>query len=260
MKTRLIDTWTAGKAAINAWLAVPSPVTAELTARADFDSVTVDLQHGLIDYQAALTMLQAMSASGATPLARAPWLDPGLIMKLLDAGALGIVCPMINTPEDAEKLVRCTRYAPRGTRSFGPTRSAIVYGAQYWTRANTDVVTLAMIETAEALDNLDAIVATPDLSGVYIGPSDLSLSMGHTPKLDHDEPAVVAAIHRIRSAAHRAGIKAGIHCLSPSYARSMIDAGFDLVTLGSDLRIYVAALEETIETLKGTPPSPSCPP
>ena len=251
MKTRLLDTWAAGKAAINGWLAVPSPITAEITANADFDSVTVDLQHGLIDYQAALTMLQAMAASGATPLARAPWLEPGLIMKLLDAGALGIVCPMINTPEDAENLVRYTRYAPRGVRSFGPTRSGVVYGARYWTKANENVVTLAMVETAEALRNLEAIVATPDLSGVYIGPSDLSLSLGHTPKLDHDEPEVLAAIHRIREAAHRAGIKAGIHCLSPSYARSMIDAGFDLVTVGSDIRIYVAALNDAVAAARG---------
>lgn len=250
MKTRLLDTWAAGKAAINGWLAVPSPVTAELTARADLDSVTVDLQHGLIDYQCALTMLQAMSASGVTPLARAPWLDPGLIMKLLDAGALGIVCPMINTPEDAENLVRYTRYAPRGVRSFGPTRAAFAYGAQYWTRANESVVTLAMIETAEALENLDAIVSTPDLSGVYIGPSDLSLSMGRTPKLDHDDPSVLAAIERIRESAHRAGIRAGIHCLSPAYAKSMIDAGFDLVTVGSDLRIYVAALDEAVAAVR----------
>ena len=250
MKTRLLDTWAAGRAAVNGWLAVPSPVTAELTARADLDSVTVDLQHGLIDYQCALTMLQAMSASGVTPLARAPWLDPGLIMKLLDAGALGIVCPMINTPEDAENLVRYTRYAPRGVRSFGPTRAAFAYGAQYWTRANESVVTLAMIETAEALENLDAIVSTPDLSGVYIGPSDLSLSMGRTPKLDHDDPSVLAAIERIRESAHRAGIRAGIHCLSPAYAKSMIDAGFDLVTVGSDLRIYVAALDEAVAAVR----------
>ena len=251
MKTRLLDTWAAGKAAINGWLAVPSPVTAELTAKADLDSVTIDLQHGLIDYPAALTMLQAMSASGVTPIARAPWLEPGLIMKLLDAGALGIVCPMINTPEDAENLVRYTRYAPRGVRSFGPTRAGVAYGAEYWTKAHVSVVTLAMVETAEAMDNLDAIVATPDLSGVYIGPSDLSLSLGHTPKLDHDEPAVLAAIHRIREAAHEAGIKAGIHCLSPAYARSMIDAGFDLVTVGSDLRIYVAALNDAVAAVRG---------
>ncbi len=251
MKTRLLDTWAEGKAAINGWLAVPSPITAELTARADFDSVTVDLQHGLIDYQAALTMLLAMSASAATPMARAPWLEPGVIMKLLDAGALGIVCPMINTPEDAENLVRYTRYAPRGVRSFGPTRAGLVYGAEYWTKANESVVTLAMVETAEALDNLEGIVATPDLSGIYIGPSDLALSLGRTPKLDHDDPVVLAAIRRIREAAHRAGIRAGIHCLSPSYARSMIEEGFDLVTVGSDLRIYVAALNDAVAAVRG---------
>ena len=251
MKTRLRDTWAAGKAAVNGWLAVPSPVTAELTSRADFDSVTIDLQHGLVDYQAALTMLQVMSASSATPMARAPWLDPGIIMKLLDAGALGIICPMINTPEDAENLVRYTRYAPRGVRSFGPTRAAMAYGAQYWTKANENVVTLAMVETAQALDNLEGIVATPDLSGVYVGPSDLALSLGRTPKLDHDDPVVLAAIRRIREAAHRSGIKAGIHCLSPSYARTMIDEGFDLVTVGSDLRIYVAALNDAVTAARG---------
>ena len=250
MKTRLIDTWAAGKAAINGWLAIPNTVTAELTVKADLDSVTVDLQHGLIDYQAALSMLQAVSASGVTPLARPPWLEPGIIMKLLDAGALGIICPMINTAEDAEDLVRYTRYAPRGVRSFGPTRAALIYGAQFWAQANDTVVTFAMIETTEALENLDAIVSTADLSGVYIGPSDLSLSMGHTPKLDHDQPEVLAAIDRIREAAHRAGIKAGIHCLSPAYAKTMIEAGFDLVTVGSDFRIYAAALDDAVAAVR----------
>ena len=250
MKTRLIDTWAAGKAAINGWLAIPNTVTAELTAKADLDSVTVDLQHGLIDYQAALLMLQALSASGVTPMARAPWLEPGIIMKLLDAGALGIICPMINTAEDAEDLVRYTRYAPRGVRSFGPTRAAVIYGAQFWAQANDTVVTFAMIETAEALENLDAIVSTPDLSGVYIGPSDLSLSMGHTPKLDHDQPEVLAAIGRICEAAHHAGIKAGIHCLSPAYAKTMIEAGFDLVTVGSDFRIYATALNDAVTAVR----------
>ena len=250
MKTRLIDTWAAGEAAINGWLAIPNTVTAELTAKADLDSVTVDLQHGLIDYQAALLMLQALSASGVTPMARAPWLEPGIIMKLLDAGALGIICPMINTAEDAEDLVRYTRYAPRGVRSFGPTRAAVIYGAQFWAQANDTVVTFAMIETAEALENLDAIVSTPDLSGVYIGPSDLSLSMGHTPKLDHDQPEVLAAIERICKAAHRAGIKAGIHCLSPAYAKTMIEAGFDLVTVGSDFRIYATALNDAVTAVR----------
>jgi 4-hydroxy-2-oxoheptanedioate aldolase len=251
MKTRMRDTWAAGNAVVNGWLAIPNTVTAEVTAAAGYDSVLVDLQHGLNDYQMALQMIQAMNGSDVTPLARVPWLEPGIIMKLLDAGALGIICPMINTAADAENFVRYANYAPRGTRSFGPTRAAMTYGADYWSKANDAVVTLAMIETTEALENLDEIVKTPNLTGVYVGPSDLSLSMGYTPKLDQDEPAVVEQITRIRETAHAAGIKAGIHCLSPSYTRKMIDQGFDMVTLGSDLRFLVAGLASALSELKG---------
>jgi 4-hydroxy-2-oxoheptanedioate aldolase len=113
------------------------------------------------------------------------------------------------------------------------------------------VVTLAMIETEQALSNLDAIVRTPDLTGVYIGPSDLSLSMGYTPKLDHDEPAVLDAVASIREAAHVAGIKAGIHCLAPAYAKNMLAQGFDLVTVGSDVRIYAGALGSALAETRG---------
>ncbi len=250
MKTRLIDTWRNGKAAINTWLSTPNAVTAEITSKADVDAVTVDLQHGLNDYLSALSVFQAISASDATPMARPPWLEPGIIMKLLDAGALGIICPMINTPEDAENFIRYTHYAPRGTRSFGPTRAAMAYGADYWSKANDTVVTLAMIETVEALENFEQIVKTPDLTGVYIGPSDLSLSMGETPKLDHDAPAVLDAISHIRETAHAAGLKAGVHCVAPSYARSMIEQGFDLVTVSSDVRLYTAALSDAIAKVR----------
>ena len=247
MKTRLRETWDAGKAVINAWLSMPNTVSAEITARQDFDSITIDLQHGLNDYLSALTMLQALEPGSATPMARVPWLEPGIIMKLLDAGALGIICPMVNTAEDAENLVRYAHYAPRGTRSFGPTRALMTYGADYPGRANAAVTTLAMIETVQALENLEAIVATPDLTGVYIGPSDLSLSMGHTPKLDQDEPEVVAAIERILAAAKAAGKRAGIHCISTDYARRMIGLGFDLVTVGgSDIRLYTAAVAKVV--------------
>jgi 4-hydroxy-2-oxoheptanedioate aldolase len=247
----LRDTWSAGNAGINAWLSMPNSVSAEITARQDLDSITIDLQHGLNDYLSALTMLQALEPGTATPMARVPWLEPGIIMKLLDAGALGIVCPMVNTVEDAENLVRYAHYAPRGTRSFGPTRALMTYGADYPVKANAAVITLAMIETVEALGNVDAIVATEDLTGIYIGPSDLSLSMGHTPKLDQDEPAVVDAIEKILTAAKNAGKRAGIHCISTDYARRMIDLGFDLVTVGgSDIRLYTAAIANTVKEMR----------
>ena len=251
MKTRLRDTWNAGKGGVNAWLSSPGPATAEITGHAGFDSVTIDLQHGLNDYQAALSMLQALAASDATPMARAPWLEPGIIMKLLDAGALGIVCPMVNTRADAERLVHYASYAPAGTRSFGPTRAMLVYGADYVSKANDTVVTLAMVETAEALGNVEEIAKTPGLTGVYIGPSDLALSMGHPPKLDPDEPAVVEAIGRILDACKDAGVRCGIHCLAPSYAKRMLGLGFDLVTLGSDLRLYGAACANALAETRG---------
>ena len=246
MKTRLRDTWNSGRGAVNAWLSTPSPITAEVTGRAGFDSVTVDLQHGLNDYQAALFMLQALATSDSTPMARVPWLEPGIIMKLLDAGALGIVCPMVNTRAHAERLVHYANYAPVGTRSFGPTRAMLAYGADYVSKANDTVVTLAMVETAEALENVEAIAQTPGLTGVYIGPSDLALSMGHAPKLDPEEPVVVDAVGRILAACKEAGIRCGIHCLAPSYANRMLAQGFDLVTLGSDIRLYSAACTSAI--------------
>ena len=148
-------------------------------------------------------------------MARVPWLEPGIIMKLLDAGALGIVCPMVNTRTDAERLVHYASYAPAGTRSFGPTRAMLVHGADYVSQANDTVITLAMVETAEALGNVAEIAKTPGLTGVYIGPSDLALSMGHAPKLDPDEPAVVDAVKRILDACKGAGVRCGIHCLAP---------------------------------------------
>ena len=251
MKTRLRDTWAAGNAVVNGWLAIPNTVTAEVTAQAGFDSVLVDLQHGINDYQTAVQSFQAMAFSDVTPMARVPWIEPGIIMKLLDAGAMGIICPMINTPEDAENFVRYANYAPRGTRSFGPVRAAMAYGADYWTKANEAVVTMAMIEATQARDNLEAIVKTPNLTGVYIGPSDLSLSMGHTPKLDQDEPEVVAKITHIRETAHAAGIKVGIHCMSPTYARKMVEEGMDLVTIASDVRILAAGYASMFSEYKG---------
>jgi 4-hydroxy-2-oxoheptanedioate aldolase len=251
LKTKLRDTWAAGGAGVNGWCSIPNAVTAEITGMAGLDSVTIDLQHGLNDYQIALSMLQALAASDSTPMARAPWLEPGIIMKLLDAGALGIICPMINTRADAEKLVHYANYAPVGTRSFGPTRAVMAYGADYASKANDTVITLAMVETTEALGNLDDIVSTPGLTGVYIGPSDLSLSMGCTPKLDQDDPAVIAEMDRILAAAKGAGIRAGIHCLAPSYAKQMIAKGFDLVTISSDVRIYSAALAAALAETRG---------
>ena len=250
MKTRLKDCLKDGRGAINGWLSVPNTFTAEIFAMQDFDSITIDLQHGLVDYQTALTMLQAMSASDATPVVRPPWLEPGIIMKLLDAGALGIICPMVNNRADAEALVGACNYVPDGYRSSGPTRAGMIYGADYHNQSNKTIVTLAMIETEEALANVAEIAATPGLTGLYIGPSDLSISLGHKPGLDRAEPEMLEAIDKILAAAKAAGIKAGIHCLENSYAKNMLAKGFDLVTLANDVRLLSSAINAAVSDMR----------
>ena len=251
MNIRIRDCWKAGNAAVNFWLSMPSPVSAELATRADLDGVTVDLQHGLIDYSSALPMLQVMSLGNATPMARVPWLEPGIIMKLLDAGALGIICPMVNSAEEARRLVGYCSYSPVGERSFGPTRALPLYGPDYPNVANEEVIILAMVETRQALGRVAEIAATPGLTGVYIGPSDLALSLGSEPKLDHDDSVVVEAIEKILGTARDAGVRAGIHCGSSAYAREMIALGFDLVTVGSDIRLLSGALAATVGEMRG---------
>ena len=195
----LRNCWENSKGAINAWCSIPNTVTAEMMSMNDFDSITIDMQHGLVDYQAALNMLQVISGSGKTPMVRVPWNEPGIIMKALDAGALGIVCPMINTPDDAINFVGATRYAPLGYRSSGPTRAMMVHGPNYHDEANDNIISFAMIETVEALENVEKIAATEGLTGIYIGPSDLSISMGYKPGLDRQEPEMIEAIKKIEN-------------------------------------------------------------
>ena len=236
--------WAAGGGAVNGWLSIGSSFTAEIMAEQGYDSLTIDLQHGALDFADALGMFQAMRASGVAPLARVPWHDPGAIMKALDAGAYGVICPMVSTAAEAERFVACLRYPPEGARSFGPTRVGIAAGPGYFAGANAEVVGLAMIETAEAMANLEAICATPGLDGVYIGPADLTLGVtaGRLgPGFDREEPEMVAAIDRILGVAKGAGLRVGIHCGGPDYAAAALGRGFDLVTVSNDVRLLAAA-------------------
>ena len=251
--------FAAGGKAVNGWCAIPSAVTAEIMGRQGFDLMTVDLQHGLIDYQMALTMCQVLQGLPAPVLARVPWNEPGILMKCLDAGFAGIICPMVNTAEDAQRLVQSTRYAPLGSRSFGPTRANMVYGTGYARAANTAVMVLAMIETREALGNLDAILAVEGIDGVYVGPSDLGLSLGYEPTLDPTAPEVLAAITEIATRTKAAGKIAGIHTGSPTMIRQMLTQGFDFASLLTDARLFTSAIaaqlaavhQVTTEVVKG---------
>jgi len=240
-----------GGAAVNGWLALPTSFSAEVMAHQGWDSLTVDMQHGVVDYAQALHMFTAISTTGVVPLARVPWLDAGIVMKVLDAGAYGVICPMVNNRRDAEAFVSAARYPPRGRRSFGPIRALLYGGADYPAHANDTVLTIAMVETAEALDNLDAIMSVDGLDAVYIGPADLSNALGCTPKFDQDEAPVVEAIDAIAAAAKRNGIVAGIHNGTPEYARKMIAKGFQFVTIGSDSRFIAAGAKAVVEAMRG---------
>jgi 4-hydroxy-2-oxoheptanedioate aldolase len=241
--------WAEGKPVINGWLSIGNSFTAEIMASAGYDSITADLQHGAFDYHATLTMFQAMRASGVTIMARIPWLDGGAVMKALDAGAYGVICPMINTPEEAARLVSFVRYPPTGTRSFGPTRVSFAAGDDYGAHADETVLCFAMIETREGFDRVEEIAATPGLDGLYIGPADLTLALtGRKYRIgfDREEPEIVEAIQHILKVAHGAGIKAALHNGSAAYAAKAVRWGFDLVTVSNDVRLLAGAAEASV--------------
>lgn len=248
------DIWAAGKPVLNGWLSIGNAFSAEIMAEQGYDAVTVDVQHGALDYGDALPMLQAMRASGVFPMARAPWREPGIVMKLLDAGAMGIVCPMIGTAGQAAEFASFLRYPPRGARSFGPTRVGVAQGLAAYSRTADDrVLGLAMIETAEGMANLDAIASVPGIDGLYIGPSDLSVSLSEgrlPPGFDREEPEMIEAIQAILAAAHRAGIRACLHCGTADYAARAVAWGFDLVTVSGDSRLLASAAEASVKRFR----------
>ncbi len=250
-ENRLRTLWAADKPAVNGWLAIANSFSAEVMAHQGWDSLTVDMQHGVIDYQAMVTMLQAIGSTPTVPVVRVPWLEPGIIMKSLDAGAAAIICPMVNTADDAARLVAYTHYAPRGTRSFGPVRAGLIHGADYATRANDSIVAFAMIETAQALDNLDAILSVEGLDAIYIGPSDLSLALGCKPVFDDVEPKVAQAIRHIVESAKAHGVVAGVHNGRADVALARVGMGFRFVTLGSDARLLAAGSQDFLSAMKG---------
>ena len=251
-KNKLKQIFKEDKAVVNGWLQIPSSFSAEVMANLGWDSLTIDMQHGVIDYPNALQMLQAISATEVVPMARVNWNEPGQIMKILDAGAYGVICPMVSNREQAEKFVKACLYPPKGYRSFGPIRGLIYGGSDYGDHSNDELLKLAMIETSEALQNLDEIMSTPDLDGIYIGPADLSLAIGQKPAFDNPEGSpVYEQITNILNHAKKHNLVAGIHNATPEYAQKMINLGFQFVTVASEQKFMTTSAKETIEKLKG---------
>ncbi|KWF23278.1 HpcH/HpaI aldolase family protein [Burkholderia pseudomultivorans] len=240
----------AGAPIVNAWLSIPSGYAAEVVASQGFDSVTVDMQHGMMGFDSAVVMLQAVSITSATPLVRCPSLNAPEIMRLLDAGAYGVICPAIDTPEMAQEFVAACRYPGAGTRSFGPARGLLYGGPDYFAHANETIIALAMIESRRALNNLDAILDTAGLDGVYIGPNDLALSLGVTPSAQPAEE-VERAIERIVAAVRHRGLIAGIFCSDGDAARRRVEQGFHLVTPGNDANALASASASRLVAARG---------
>jgi len=250
-KNKLKEIFKQGGSAINGWLQIPNSFTAELMANQNWDSLTLDMQHGVIDYSHAISMLQAISTTDVVPLARVNWNEPGQIMKILDAGAYGIICPMVSNRKEAENFVQACMYPPRGYRSYGPIRGLVYGGPDYADEANNEILKFAMIETKESLDNLDEIMQTPGLDGIYIGPADLSLAIGEKPSFDKPEgDPVYEVIMKILEHAKKNKIIAGIQNGQPEYADKMVKKGFQLVTIGTDQRFMTAAAKTALGIIR----------
>ncbi len=232
---RLKEIWASGRPVLNGWLGIASTHAAEVMSHIGFDSLTADLQHGALDCMSAFPMITAINTTPVVPPARPVALDPPQIMKLLDAGCYGIICPMIDTPEQARQLVEACRYPPDGQRSYGPTRCAMAQGPGYATDdVNREIVVFGQVETPTSLSNLDAILATPGLDGVYVGPSDLTLSMGLGVDGDSSHPKFIEALNHVVARCRATGRHVGMHCANGPQARRMVEIGFDFVTVGSD--------------------------
>jgi 4-hydroxy-2-oxoheptanedioate aldolase len=243
-----------GGTIVNGWLAIPNSYSAEVMAHQGWDSVTIDLQHGPVDFQTAVTMLQAISTTSAVPMARVPWNEAAIMMKLLDAGAYGLICPMINTKEEAEQFVNFCRYPPLGTRSMGPNRAVQYGGADYWQGANEEVILLAMIETRKGVENLDQILSVKGIDGVYVGPSDLSMSLGKPPTLDPSDAEVVSLIELIAKRTRAKGLIAGVHCDGSKTALRRFGQGYQLATILNDARLMATAAAQAVKEVKGGAP------
>jgi 4-hydroxy-2-oxoheptanedioate aldolase len=223
-------------------------VSAEIMAVGGFDYACIDMQHGLIDYSDTVPMLQAISTGHTTAVVRVPENQPGWIGKALDAGAMAVIVPMVNTPDECAAMMRSGRYAPLGSRSYGPSRAAPLEGADYWERANAEVCLIPMIETVGAVEAIDDILAVPGVEAIYVGPADLAVSMGLAPR--GDTPEFLAMLDRIVAACGRHGVIPGIHTTVPQ-ARDRIDRGFRMVTITGDLAALRARLSEDLSTVRG---------
>jgi len=244
----LREAFAAGTPAIGCWLSGPSSITAEIAANVGYDFVCIDLQHGLIDYSTMLPMLQAISLANTTAAVRVPWNEPGIIGKVLDAGAMTVIVPMVNTAEEAEQAIVRGMYAPRGARSSGPTRAQPLEGPDYAEVANDNVLIVPMIETVEAVDNIDGILSTDGVDAIYVGPMDLGVSMG----LGRGtvDPSFIEALDHIVERCNAHGVVPGIHCV-PETITDRIERGYRMTVATTELSAMRLGLVDALSLARG---------
>ena len=243
--------WARGGVVVNGQCAIASSHVAEVMCHQGFDSLLIDMQHAPVNFDAMFAMLQAASTTSTIPLVRVAWNDPALVMRVLDSGAYGVICPMVNTAEECRKFVGACLYAPQGYRSYGPVRGYLFAGPDYYAQANATILPIAMIETREAIDNLDAILSVPGLAGVYVGPSDLSITYGLAPSVGPHDPAIHAVFDTIVAACRRHGVVPGIHGFDPAYSKARIAQGFQFVTPGVEMDLLAAGAQGYLAQMRG---------
>jgi len=233
-KNRVKELWREGKAAVGVWMVLGSPIPAEIIANLGYDWIVIDTEHGSIDIGTTQSIIQAVSYTGAVPMVRVAWNDPALIKRALDAGAYGLVIPMVNSREEAVQAVQAARYPPLGIRSYGGPRARLYGGADYFEHANEEIALIVQIEHIDAVNHAAEILSVKGVDAFFIGPSDLAISMGLKPGLDQTDPGHVAAISKTLAAGKKYGVAGGIHVGSAEAANERIAQGFQFVGLSSD--------------------------
>jgi 4-hydroxy-2-oxoheptanedioate aldolase len=246
-----LERWRAGEPAYGAWLSIANSLSAEVIANQRYDWVTIDMQHGAIDYPDAVHMLQAISTTAATPFVRVPWNDFGVIGKMLDAGAMGVIIPMVNSVQEARLAVSACRYFPDGARSFGPIRAGLYAGPDYYAHANQEIACIPMIETRQAYQQIDDILAVPGITAVYVGPADMSITLGLAPRMDNGGEFEEIRLG-VAAACARHGVIAGIHGNAPLAAKHAA-AGYKMITITSDMALLAAGAAADLRLVRGQP-------
>mgnify|MGYP001208416238 CR=1 FL=1 len=249
---KIKEMWREGKPAAAGWLSTGNTYLAEAMAHAGYDAVIIDMQHGMsVTTDKAVACLQAISTTDTVPMVRLPWNDPQVIQFVLDAGAYGVIVPMVNTYEDAVAAGRASRYHPLGDRSFGANRARFYAGSDYLQHANEEIIVLVMIETTQAIENLEEIAKAPGIDGFYIGPSDLALSLDLVPGPDaFNDPKHIAACQRVLDVANATGLVPCHHGVGPLEAASLFKQGFKLSQIGSDIAMVTNGAATALNTLK----------